>query len=179
MTTQNLWITYAEEVKRFIYSKVKNKAVTDDLLQDVFIKVHTKSHTLKNNAKIKPWIFSIARNAVFDHFKSGDISFEFAYFESETWSHESEHTEKDCLRGILEKLPKKYKAPLFLSDIQGLKQKEVAAQLQQSLSTTKSQIQRGRKLIAQGFMECCGYVLNSDGKLVGELQDKETCKVCN
>jgi RNA polymerase sigma-70 factor, ECF subfamily len=60
-----------------------------------------------------------------------------------------------------------------------LKQQEVAEQLKQSLPTTKSQIQRARKLIAQGFMNCCGYVLNEEGKLVGELQDKEDCKICN
>jgi RNA polymerase sigma-70 factor (ECF subfamily) len=67
---------------------------------------------------------------------------------------------------------------LFLSDIKGLKQQEVANQLQQSLSTTKSQIQRARKLIAQGFMDCCGFVINKEGNLVGEIQEKEDCKVC-
>ena len=179
MTTKELWTTYADDLKRFIYSKVKNNAVTDDLLQDVFIKVHTKLHTLQDFTKIKSWLFSIARNVTYDHFKSRGITFEFAHFESETTQNTNEHTEQDCLHGILKNLPKKYKDPLFLSDIQGMKQYEVAVLLKQSLPTTKSQIQRGRKLIAKGFMECCGYVLNSNGKLVGELQDKATCTICN
>ena len=58
------------------------------------------------------------------------------------------------------------------------KQQEVANQLKQNLPTTKSQIQRARKLIAQGFMDCCGFVLNKEGNLVGEIKEKEDCKVC-
>ena len=67
---------------------------------------------------------------------------------------------------------------MFLSDIKGIKQQEVAKQLKLPLSTVKSQIQRARKLIAQGFMDCCGFVMNEEGHLVGEIQDKADCKVC-
>ena len=178
MTTQQVWTKYNNDLKRFIFSKVKDEAVADDILQDTFIKIHTKLHTLKDITKLKSWCFTVARNSILDYFKSSNKTFEFANFESETVLEENVHTEKDCLRGILQNLPKKYRDPLFLSDIKGLKQQEVAEQLKQTLSTTKSQIQRARKLIAQGFMDCCGYVLNDDGNLVGEIQDKEDCKIC-
>lgn len=179
MTTQQVWIKYADDIKYFIQSKVKNNDVTKDLLQDTFIKVHTKLHTLKDITKLKPWIFTIARNSIMDYFKSTNQTYELTSFETETNIAEHKHTEKDCLRGILHSLPKKYRDPLFLSDIKGLKQQEVAQQLNQSLPTTKSQIQRARKLIAKGFMDCCGFVLNEEGKLVGEIQDKDDCKVCS
>ena len=161
-------------------SKINDVSASDDVLQEAFIKIHTKLHTLKDQNKIKPWVFAIARNAVIDYYKSSKniqkgIDFEIPNEKAET---DSEHTEMDCLNGIIVNLPKKYRDPLFLSDIKGLKQKEVANQLQQSLSTTKSQIQRARKLIAKGFMDCCGYVMNEQGNLVGELQEKENCRVC-
>ncbi|WP_028890117.1 sigma-70 family RNA polymerase sigma factor [Tenacibaculum ovolyticum] len=178
MTTNQVWTKYADDVKYFILSKVKDATVTDDILQDTFIKIHTKLHTLKDITKLKAWIFTIARNAIMDYFKSTNKTFELANFETETKIEEHTHTEKDCLRGILQNLPKKYRDPLFLSDIKGLKQQEVATTLKQSLPTTKSQIQRARKLIAKGFMDCCGFILNDDGKLVGEIQDKDDCKVC-
>ncbi len=178
MTTQQVWTKYADDVKRFILSKVKDTTVTDDLLQETFVKIHTKLHTLKDITKLKPWIFSIARNTMMDYFKSTNQTVDFDVFEVKTAAKEHEHTEKDCLRAIIQDLPKKYRDPLFLSDIKGLKQQEVADTLKQSLPTTKSQIQRARKLIAQGFMDCCGLSLNEDGKLVGEIQDKEDCKVC-
>jgi len=179
MTTKDVWQQYAEDLKRFIISKVKNNTLADDILQDTFIKIHTKLHTLKDITKLKSWIFTIARNSIMDSFKANNKTVEIANFESETSLEKEIHTEKDCLRGILQNLPKKYRDPLFLSDIEGLKQAEVAQQLKQSLSTTKSQIQRARKLIAKGFIDCCGFVINKKGMLVGEIQEKEDCKVCN
>jgi len=179
MTTKEVWTQYSEDVKRFILSKVKEPAIADDIVQDTFLKIHTKLHTLKDLNKLKSWIFSIARNSMMDHFKNSHQTFEFANFESETEIPENAHTEKDCLRGILQGLPKKYRDPLFLSDIKGLKQAQVAVQLKQSLPTTKSQIQRARKLIAQGFIDCCGFVLNEQGHLVGEVKEKEDCKICS
>lgn len=179
MTTNQVWEKYSRDLKFFILSKVKDIIVTDDILQDTFIKIHTKLHTLKDLTRLKPWIFTIARNSIIDYFKNTNKTFELANFETETKIEEHSHTEKDCLQGILQSLPKKYREPLFLSDIKGLKQQEVADTLKQSLPTTKSQIQRARKLIAKGFMDCCGFVLNDEGKLVGEVQDKEDCKVCS
>ncbi len=179
MTTNQVWEQYSRDLKFFILSKVKDIIVTDDILQDTFIKIHTKLHTLKDLTKLKPWIFTIARNSIIDYFKNTNKTFELANFETETKIESHSHTEKDCLQGILQSLPKKYRDPLFLSDIKGLKQQEVANQLNQSLPTTKSQIQRARKLIAKGFMDCCGFVLNDEGKLIGEVQDKDDCKICN
>ena len=179
MTTKQVWTSYSEDLQRFIISKVKNNTVADDILQDTFIKIHTKLHTLKDITKLKSWCFTVARNAIIDYWKSTNKTVEIANFEAETTITENLHTEQDCLRGILKNLPKKYRNPLFLSDIKGLKQQEVANQLNQNLPTTKSQIQRARKLIAQGFIDCCGFKMNKEGNLVGEIKEKEDCKVCN
>ena len=179
MTTNEVWIQYSDDIKRFIVSKVHKKAVADDILQDTFIKVHTNLHKIKNLTKLKSWVFTIARNTIIDYFRDSKITFEIGDFDSEIEIQENIHTEKDCLRGILKNLPKEYRTPLFLSDIKGMKQEEVAFQLNQKLPTTKSHIQRGRKLIAQGFIDCCGFVMNTQGKLVGEIQDKKDCKVCS
>jgi len=178
MTTQEVWNQYSNEIKYFILSKVKDEAIADDIVQDTFLKVHTKLHTLRDLNKLKSWIFAIARNSIVDHYKTTNQTFEIANFEPETHLEEETHTEKDCLRGILSGLPKKYRDPIFLSDIKGMKQSEVAKQLNIPLPTAKSQIQRARKLIAEGFMNCCGLTQNEKGHLVGEIQDKKDCKIC-
>ncbi|NRD22967.1 sigma-70 family RNA polymerase sigma factor [Winogradskyella litoriviva] len=179
MTTKEVWGIYAEDVKRFILSKVKNASITEDILQETFIKVHTKLHTLKDETKLKPWLFSIARYTILDYFRTSKHVLQVEDLELEADPEPKEHSEQDCLRGIIKSLPKKYRDPLFLSDIKGLKQQEVANQLKLSLPTVKSQIQRARKQIAQGFMDCCGFVMNDQGHLVGEIQDKADCKVCH
>lgn len=178
MTTKEVWTKYAEDLRHFILSKVKDEAITKDILQDTFIKVHTKLHTLKDIDKLKPWVFTITRYTILDYFKTSKLSYTTEVIEIESETQTNKHSEQDCLRGILKNLPKKYRDPLFLSDIKGLQQQEVAKQLKLPLPTVKSQIQRARKQIAQGFIDCCGFEMNEEGYLVGEIQDKADCKVC-
>jgi RNA polymerase sigma-70 factor (ECF subfamily) len=123
--------------------------------------------------------FSIARNSIIDYYKSQNLVYELPELESNLEIENQNHTEKDCLQGILKNLPKKYRNPLFLSDIKGIKQTEISKTLNLPLPTVKSQIQRARKLIAQGFIDCCGYVINEKGVLQGEIRDKKDCKVCH
>ena len=62
--TEIIWNTYSEDVKRFILSKIKDESIADDLLQEIFIKVHTKIQNVKDVNKMKSWIFSVANNTI-------------------------------------------------------------------------------------------------------------------
>ncbi|OBX24553.1 RNA polymerase sigma (SigZ) subunit [Gelidibacter algens] len=179
MKTKLVWDAYAEDVKHFIFSKIKDAAVTDDVLQDTFIKIHIKLETLKDAAKLKSWVFSIARHTVMDYFRNQDLKNPVTEDTLASEPIPTEHTREDCLHGIIKSLPKKYRTPLILADIQGLKQAQISEQLQVPLATVKSQIQRGRKLIAQGFVDCCDFKINDSGYLVGELKEREQCKICH
>ena len=178
MKTKKVYELYATDIKNFIFSRVKNEAVAEDLLQETFIKVHTKLNSLKDMEKLQSWVYSIARNVTMDYFRkngeTSDIENEFIADEEPPLNH----TREDCLQGIIKSLPKKYSDVLILFDIQGVKQRQISEQLGLPLPTVKSQIQRGRKLVAQGFVDCCDFKINDEGLLVGELQDKEDCKIC-
>ena len=176
MTTTEVWEHYANDI---IMSKVKDVQITDDLVQEVFLKIHSKLETVADESKIKPWLLSVCRNTVLDYLRKSNKEVPLEKEETIVAIEEYKHSEKDCLLGIIKNLPKKYRDPLFLSDIKGLKQAEIAEKLNLPLSTVKSQIQRGRKLIVQGYMDCCDYKLNDQGFLVGEIKEKAQCKVCN
>ncbi|WP_452228932.1 MULTISPECIES: sigma-70 family RNA polymerase sigma factor [unclassified Lacinutrix] len=179
MKTQDIWQLHADDIKFFILSKVKDAVIAEDLVQETFIKVHTKLNTLKNEEKMKSWLFTIARHTVLDYFRNKKLVYETTEEDFIFEEQKLEHTEADCLQGIIKSLPKKYRDPLFLSDIKGLKQAQIAEQLHVPLSTVKSQIQRARKMIAQGFVDCCDFVINEEGYLVGEIKEKADCKMCH
>ena len=164
MTTQQIWKKYHQDVKQFILSKIKNEDIANDVLQETFIKIHTKIDSLKDQDKLKSWIIMIARNTVLDYFKQNKNT--YVFFDTDSFFEEENevHDEKDCLHGIIKRLHKKYREPLFLSDIKGIKQADIANQLKSQLSTTKSRIQRARKQITQGYIECCDFKINQKHK---------------
>jgi len=92
---------------------------------------------------------------------------------------ESKHKPEDCLLGIISNLPYKYKKAVYLTDVKGVPQTESAKMLGLTLPTFKSHVQRGRKLVTQGYVDCCDYSLDQNGKLRGETKDWEECKVCS
>lgn len=60
-----------QRLTSFIYSKVLDRAITEDIFQDTFIKV---IRTLKRGAyneegKFLPWVMRIAHNLIIDHFR--------------------------------------------------------------------------------------------------------------
>ena len=55
----------------FIYSKVKDRDITEDVFQDTFIKVikTLKKGNYNEEGKFLPWVMRIAHNLVIDHFR--------------------------------------------------------------------------------------------------------------
>lgn len=62
---------HKQKIFGFIYSKVGDKYLTEDIFQDTFIKViKTLKHGNYNEeGKFLPWVMRIAHNLVIDHFR--------------------------------------------------------------------------------------------------------------
>ncbi|WP_010133996.1 sigma-70 family RNA polymerase sigma factor [Ochrovirga pacifica] len=178
MSTQLIWDQYATDLKKFIFSKTQNASVTEDLLQDVFLKIHLKKTQLKNQSALKSWLFSIAHHTVLDFFKTQKKELPTEVETSVTLPKENNHSPKDCLLPLIEKLPDTYKQVLLLATLQGCKQAEIAQKLNLSLAATKSRILRGKELLKQSYMDCCNYTLDENGHLKGEHKNIDDCKVC-
>ncbi len=179
--TSQIWNDFSESLNRYIYSYVKDTSIADDLLQETFIKIHLNLDKIKNVKSLKSWIYRIAHNIVMDYFKKqSKIKDDFIIENySEVEEENTEHSHKDCLKPLINNLLDIYKEALMLSEINGLKQNEVAKKLNISLSGAKSRIQRGRKLLKNGFIDCCNFKLNESGYLYGSETTKDECKVCN
>ena len=62
---------HQSKIYGFIYSKVSNRDISDDIFQDTFIKVikTLKSNAYNEEGKFLPWVMRIAHNLVVDHFR--------------------------------------------------------------------------------------------------------------
>jgi RNA polymerase sigma-70 factor (ECF subfamily) len=62
-----------------------------------------------------------------------------------------------CIKGHIEDLPPDFKAVVYLSEMEGLKNKEIAEILGISLDTVKIRIHRGRKILKKELEEDCNF----------------------
>ncbi|APD07681.1 hypothetical protein UJ101_02180 [Flavobacteriaceae bacterium UJ101] len=71
---QELLIRHKSAVYNFIYSKLYNKELAEDIFQDTFIKVIHNLKLKKYNEKGKflPWVMRIAHNLVIDYFRKNN-----------------------------------------------------------------------------------------------------------
>jgi RNA polymerase sigma-70 factor (ECF subfamily) len=60
-----------QRISSFIYSKVNDRGITEDIFQDTFIKVirTLKKGTYSEEGKFLPWVMRIAHNLIIDHFR--------------------------------------------------------------------------------------------------------------
>lgn len=58
--SEKVWQEYSQRLKSFVQSKVHDDSLSDDILQDVFLKMHTRLNSLKDETKMKSWLYQIA-----------------------------------------------------------------------------------------------------------------------
>jgi RNA polymerase sigma-70 factor (ECF subfamily) len=58
---------YERPLYNFILRSVRRRDRADEILQDVFLKVVTRSNEFKGNSKLSTWLYTIARNLCIDH----------------------------------------------------------------------------------------------------------------
>jgi len=72
-TTETIWKAFHKELFNFINKRVNDKEASNDILQDVFIKIHLKLKTLSEKDKLASWVYQITRNSILDYFRKKKI----------------------------------------------------------------------------------------------------------
>jgi RNA polymerase sigma-70 factor (ECF subfamily) len=175
-----LWKNFETRLRSFIYSKVPDKAVTEDILQDVFIRIHTKIDTLKDESKFKPWLYQITRNMIMDYYRHNKSAVHppparEEQEEEETDSRVMDEALQDMV-GMMNDLPREYCEALCLTELDGLSQKEYAEKIGIPYSSAKSRVQRSRKLLKDMLLRCCHYEFDKYGTV---LSISKNCCCCN
>lgn len=151
-----LWRERRARLRAFVARRMRDADAVNAIVQDIYVKAHTDLHALRSEERIAPWLYRIAANAIADHFRAQQPNEELPE------DRPAPEQQRDCTAELarcvapfLAGLPETYRAALQLSEIDGLPQREVGERLGLSLSSAKSRVQRGRKLLRERFLECC------------------------
>jgi RNA polymerase sigma-70 factor (ECF subfamily) len=160
------WGSLYTKLVSFVNSKVKDRPTAEDIVQDVFVKVHTKSGQLRDTEKITGWIYQITRNTVADHFRNNGRNLEPVNLQWESDHHEFNDCVAHCLQVLMNTLPEKYRVPLELTEIENLSQYEVAQRLNLTYSGARSRVQRARKILKEKLHELYRVETDSYGNVI-------------
>jgi RNA polymerase sigma-70 factor, ECF subfamily len=180
LTTEEIWETFHTPLQGFIRKRVFDDATTEDLLQDVFLKIHQHIDTLKDVKKLESWIYQITRNAIIDHYRrmKPTISLdepEVLYLPEELPDDDVVTDLFPFVQAMIRMLPEQDRQALVLTEYQGLTQKEFAERVGISLSGAKSRVQRAREKLKQLLLECCHFELD---RRRGVIDYQPRCQCC-
>ncbi|EDP96067.1 sigma-70 family RNA polymerase sigma factor [Kordia algicida OT-1] len=140
---------HKQRIYSFIYSKVLDRDITEDIFQDTFIKVirTLKKGNYNEEGKFLPWVMRISHNLVIDHFRknnrmpkydnNGDFNI-FSVLSDTDLNVEKKiiknQVERD-VRRLVDELPADQKEVLLMRMYQDLSFKEISEKTGVSINT--------------------------------------------
>jgi RNA polymerase sigma-70 factor, ECF subfamily len=175
---QNFYKIYKPKLTWHITKFTKNPEIAEDHVEDAFIQALLNIETYKRpdegGAQVNTWIYKIAENIVKKSFKDNEklptdsldkeMAENFNLSNIIPYDDSTKSTEeynifvkkstviKDAIYNLGEK-DAKYKKVLIMREIDGMAYKEISEELNINLSTIKSQIKKGRKIVKKKIIK--------------------------
>jgi len=180
LLTEQAWERFHAPILQFIRRRVVDEETAEDLLQDVFLKIHQQIETLKDMRKLESWVYQIARHTIIDYYRSQRPTIPLEA--SEVLLLPDKLPDDDIVselfpsvRAMVNSLPMSDRQALILTEYQGLTQKEFGERLGISFSGAKSRVQRAREKLKQQLLACCHFELDRRGHI---LNYQSRCQCC-
>ncbi|HLX55636.1 MAG TPA: RNA polymerase sigma factor SigZ [Ktedonobacteraceae bacterium] len=170
MTTEKVWEEFHPRLKQFILKRIPDEQNAEDILQEVFLKIHARIGTLRDEEKLQSWMYQITRNVIADYYREHKAT--VALTEALLLPEEpvvDDDVVKDLLPGVramVHSLPAEYREALLLTEYAGLTQRELAERMGLSLSGAKSRVQRAREKLKAMLLDCCHFEFDRLGKII-------------
>ena len=144
---EQLYDRYVNSVYRYLFSRIGNKADTEDLTAQTFLTVLEKLPRYRERGHFEAWLFTIARNKAMDHFrkKQPEVHLDAAEMMAEQHGLLAEliHSEQvQQISTLISKLEDSEKELLRLRYVANLSFAEMAALLDKSQDAVKKSLYR-------------------------------------
>ena len=152
-----LYHLYSARLYGNLLKWVKSPEVAEELLQDIFILVWEKRHTIDIHTGFRPYLFRIGENKVYDFFRKlrrdktlyayirASAAAQYTHIEEALLSREN----ASLLQAAIETLPPQRRQVFELCKLQGKSYQEVGAQLGISASTINDHIVKATRTVRQ------------------------------
>lgn len=153
-----LFSRYSKRIYNYFLKSTMDRDDSDDLTQELFIRVMKYRKSYKDGQAVQFWVFQIARNMVKDHFRKMKVHrdqfnpVEVMPEVVEESMDEDREREKQLYKAM-KALPEDKRELLVLSKFEGLKYEQIAAMRETSVSNIKVQVHRIIKELRDLYLE--------------------------
>lgn len=160
-----LGLLYERHKKRlfgFFYNMTSNASLSEDLVQNVFVRILKYKHTFTGDGSFTAWMFRTARNVNYDYYRKNKVAFNQNEISSVEYRLEdAENMEKvidqkddiSVLNRALQKLPPEKREVLVLSKFKEMKFSEIGEILGCSEGAAKVKAHRALKDLRTIFLQ--------------------------
>ena len=146
---------YASMIYRIAYTRMQNVADAEDITQEVLLKYLKAGKTFRDEEHRKMWLIRVTVNTIKSSLTSAWRRHTVALDDVTEPPYEA--SELPVLKEKVEKLPERYRLPMYLYYYEELSVKEIAHVIKSTEGTVKSLLSRGRKMLRDELKED-GYV---------------------
>jgi RNA polymerase sigma-70 factor (ECF subfamily) len=169
--TEEIWEAFHTPLLQFIRKRVADADLAEDILQEVFLKIHQQIASLKDVHKLESWVYQITRHAIIDTYRSRKPTTtldtpEVLQLPEELPDDDIESELFPSVRAMVNSLPEQDRQALILTEYRGLTQKELSERLGLSFSGARSRVQRAREKLKQMLLACCHFELDRRGHII-------------
>jgi RNA polymerase sigma-70 factor (ECF subfamily) len=189
---QEIYAAFQPKILRYLVSLV-GESEAEDLTQEVFVKIGRALKNFRGECKLSTWLYRIATNAAVDKLRS-PVFFEASQEGCSTGSlaaGETENIEMDvltaekgpnieqqlvraemdtCVAGFINRLPENYRVVIVLSELEGLRNAEIAEILGVTLEMVKIRLHRARTKLREELIKHCDSYWIEENEFVPDLK---------
>lgn len=152
---RKIYETFCDPLYRFANSYLKDEFESEEIVQDVFLKVWEKRAEVDVQKSFKSYLYRITVNKVFNELKHRVVRQKYEQQAMRTDHHTEEtpessiqfHELNEKLEQLLDELPAQQRTILVMSRWKGLSNAEIAEQLHLSIRTVENQIYRATRFL--------------------------------
>lgn len=181
---QHIYDAFRPKIHRYL-ARLTGAAEADDLTQEVFIKVNQGLKGFRGESNLSTWIYRIATNAAMDHLRRPpQMTTEMSAVDTENEEEsmglrgkvsfiDQQLIRKEmnkCIRNVIKKLPEDYRTVIVLSELEELRNHEIAEILQVSLDRVKIRLRCARAKLKKELECLCSFYRDERNVLSCDLQ---------
>jgi RNA polymerase sigma-70 factor (ECF subfamily) len=157
-----LYKRYSRRFFGFFYRMTQSGSVSEDLVQNVFMRMLKYKHTYLDNGSFESWAFQLARNVHHDHYRKSNRyvfsetmdKWEEKLVDESNYEHQQEGRESiDQLRQALDALDPEKREIIELTRFQNLKYAQVAEMIGTTEGALKVKIHRILKELKEHYIK--------------------------